>query len=413
MNPRSLIIHGVQQTVVSTLSHYRTQSANMRSAILLTLCMALGTCGCGQSSGGAPTSGLPPQLKVSVTDLGTLATNPDIVGRDGAFSAVFQGNVVWLYGDTFLANAEAQNRTLISDSWSITSDLNAQDGISGFHERLDSVGAPTMILQETPDEKAFNQAHNSNNCQEDPCGARWALWPMSIVVDPATNIAMVFYNVVSALPGNFNFQGVGSSVAIWQDFQQLPQRPTLSLPIVADHPDLMFNENEPTFGSTGFISNGILYIYGCGTPKNGSDKGCRLAKVAPASVQDRTAWTFYAGNGNWSSLLGDAISVFSGDDILSVSWNAYLQKYLAVYSQVLSQSVMMRTSPNPEGPWSDASTAFTAVAPTQGNVYDAHAHPEYDINGGQTIFVTYSRSTSTSLASEVRLVSMTFQASSS
>jgi Domain of unknown function (DUF4185) len=380
--------------------------------LLLLACVLLpAISGCNNSSSApsAPGSGKPPELAIAqVTDLGTLPTNPDIQGRDGAYSTLFQGSAVWLYGDTFLANPDAQNRTLISDSWSFTSDLNAQDGISGFQERLDATSAPTMIFSETSAEQAFNQAHNSNNCQGQPCGARWALWPSSIVVNPADNSALIFYMVVSAKPGNFNFQGIGSSVAIWQNIQQQPQRPTLNPPIVADHPDLIFTENEPNFGSASFVSNGTLYVYGCGTPTDGLDKGCRLGKVDPSSVQNRSAWTFFAGNGNWSPNVSDAVSVFSGDDILSVSWNSFLQRYVAVYSQNFSQNVIMRTSPNPQGPWSDETTAFSAMQPSQGNTYDAHAHPEYDANGGQTIFVTYSRSTG-AFTSEVRLVSIQLQ----
>jgi hypothetical protein len=41
--------------------------------------------------------------------------------------------------------------------------------------------------------------------------------------------------------------------------------------------------------------------------------------------------------------------------------------------------------------------------PTSGNVHDAHSHPEYDVNGGQTFLVTYSRSTG-AFTSEIRLV---------
>jgi hypothetical protein len=47
------------------------------------------------------------------------------------------------------------------------------------------------------------------------------------------------------------------------------------------------------------------------------------------------------------------------------------------------------------------------MQPAQGgNVYDAHAHSEYDANGGQTIYVTYSRSTPAPFTSEVRLVAV-------
>ena len=367
------------------------------------LLCALLTTSCGSKPGP------PPALSVgTVTDLGIIATNPDILGRDGAVSAAFQGYSVWLYGDTFLANPNADGRGLISDSWSFTTDLNAQDGITGFQERLDSSGAPGMILPETSAEFTFNQQHNGNPCQVQPCGARWALWPSSIVTDTANNRALVFYMLVYALPGSFNFQGIGNSVAIWGDFSQQPQRPMFSLPIVQDHPDLMFDQNQPNFGSAALMNSGMLYIYGCGIPSNSADKGCRLAKVDPASVLNTSAWSFYAGNENWSPQLTDAISVIPDANILTVSWNDYLQQYVAIYSQLLSDNVMIRTAPNPEGPWSGEKTLFPSMQPASGNVYDARAHSEYDLNGGQTIFVTYSRATG-AFSSEVRLVSVQLQ----
>ena len=159
----------------------------------------------------SPSHGPAPAVSiVQAKDLGVVATNSDILGRDGGYSALFQGQSVWLYGDTFIAKPDALNRTLLSDSWSFTTNLNAQGGITGFQERLDSTGAPTMILPETPAEQAFNQAHNVNNCQAQPCGARWALWPSSIVVNPADNSALIFYMVVSAsvqLSGHRNLRG--------------------------------------------------------------------------------------------------------------------------------------------------------------------------------------------------------------
>src|SRR5208283_2366057 len=107
---------------------------------------------------GCSTNGPPPDLVVvNVTDLGTIKTSSKILGRDEGYSAVFQGKSVWLYGDTFLASPDAEGRTLISDSWSWTSDLGAQAGITGFQERDDAVGAPTMILPESPQELAYDR----------------------------------------------------------------------------------------------------------------------------------------------------------------------------------------------------------------------------------------------------------------
>jgi hypothetical protein len=45
------------------------------------------------------------------------------------------------------------------------------------------------------------------------------------------------------------------------------------------------------------------------------------------------------------------------------------------------------------------------------NVYDALAHAEYDANGGQTIYVSYSRSTPAPFTSEVRFVTVEFASS--
>ena len=349
-------------------------------------------------------SGPPAALSVVQTqDLGTICRNPKISGRDGGYSGIFAGNSVWLYGDTFLANPNAEGQTLISDSWAFTTDFNATDGITGFQEREDSVGAPTMILTLTAAEQAFNNAHQGNPCQQQPCGARWALWPGAMIADTARNRALIFYQLVSAQPGNFNFHAVGYSVARWQNFAGLPQRPAINPQ--AEHPDLLFGESDPAFGSAALVVGDTLYAYGCNT--SNFAVACKLGRVALENVTQLSVWTFYAGNENWSSKLSDALPVFTGNPILSVSWNDYLQQYVAVYNSPLSENVVMRTAPNPEGPWSREVMAFTALkpAPGQSPVDDAQAHPEYNVNGGQTMFVTYSHATG-EFTSEIRLVSV-------
>ena len=344
---------------------------------------------------------------VKATDLGVIATNPDILGRDGGYSALFQGYSVWVYGDTFLAQPNAQNFGLISDSWSYTANLSVANGsIGGFEERLDSSGAPAMILPETA-ASSFNAQHNPNSCVETPCGARYALWPASVVVDPVSGNAFIFYSLIYALPGAFNFSSLGASAATWTSFASEPSRPAINPPVVPAHPDLLFAQNEVSYGAASLIVNGMLYVYGCQSPTNSSDKGCRLGRVNPAALLNRNAWSWYAGNGQWSSRIGDAISVFGGNSILSVAWNSYLHQYIAVYSALFSQNVMIRAAPAPEGPWSAETPAFVAQNPADGsNVYDAHAHAEYDANGGQTIYITYSRATG-AFTSEVRVVSVT------
>jgi hypothetical protein len=379
----------------------RTLRVYLTAFLLLSIA---GLSACSLYPGG--NSGPPPSLAVvEANDLGTFGTNPKILGRDGGYSGIFGGFAVWIYGDTFLANPNVQGQTLISDSWAFTPDLNATAGITGFQEREDSSGAPTMLLQLTATEQAFNAAHQGSSCEQ-PCGARWALWPGAIVADPARNRALVFYQLVSAAPGNFNFQTAGYSVAIWQSFAGQPQRPVIYPN--AEHPDLLFTANQPSFGASALVVGDTLYSYGCYNSE--FSVACVLGRVALENVLDLSSWTFYAGNGTWSSNVSDAEFVFTGNFIMNVSWNNYLQCYVAVYNAPLSQNVMMRTAPNPEGPWSREVQAFTALAPAPGQspIDDAQAHPEYNVNGGQTMFVTYSRSRG-AFTSEVRLVSVQLQ----
>jgi hypothetical protein len=338
---------------------------------------------------------------VQATDVGAIGSNPKILGRDGGYSGLFAGISVWAFGDTFLANPNAEGQTLISDSWEWTTNLNASDRISGFQEREDTAAAPAMLLQLSATEQAFNTAHQGNPCAESPCGARWALWPGAVVADPARSRALVFYQLVMAQPGAFNFYAAGFSVATWNNFAGLPQRPVISPG--AAHPDLIFGQTAPSFGTAAFADGNTLYAYGCTSSGIGS-VSCVVGRVSLADVLDPNAWSFYAGNGIWSSYLGDAVTVMQGAPIMNVSWNDYLQCYVAIYNKVLSRPVVMRTAPAPEGPWSREVLAFEALAPAGGGtVHDAQAHPEFNGNGGQIMYVTYSHSTGEFL-SELRLV---------
>ena len=349
-------------------------------------------CGGDSSSGGPPPSGsLAAALSVQPTDLGTLPTNPDITGRDEGYSASFQGYSVWLYGDTGLQSNDASGRDFISNSWSYTGNFDGPPSSAQFEERLDSVGAPTMLLQETPAEYSYDIAHYWSNCtSSDPdCGARWGIWPSAMVTDPATGYGFVFYMLEWLDPyGNFTEQG--TSVAIWKGFEELPQRPSFSPVVVSGHPDLMFGSTETGFGSAAVISNGMLYVYGC-HHDDGSDKSCQVARVDPATVQDKRTWAYYAGNGAWSTDEKAAVSVFTGLDIMSVAWNDYLQRYVACYNALGTQNVVLRTAQAPEGPWSDELVAFHSMLNSNDSqAYDALAHAEFDANNGQVIYVTYT-----------------------
>lgn len=347
-----------------------------------------------------------PEPEVSVvagTDMGVLEQSPRISGRDGGYSAVYENRSVWIYGDTFLYAADEDGYDFVGNTWSWTEDFDASDGIGEFREPGDSAGAPAQFFPLTAGEQAFNDAHKHDDCREEPCGARWALWPGAAVADPERNRMLVFYEKIYAEPGAFNFHAVGHSLAVWNDFDGDPERPVFRPG--SRYPGIMFPAGEPGFGSAAVVVDGMLYVYGCDLDE--FKKPCRIARVPLEFAEDRDAWAFYTGGGEWSGDIGLAGLVFNGNDMMTVYYNPYVERFLAVYSQPMDAEVMIRTAAAPEGPWSKAVRAFDPIEPAGGSgwVYDALAHPEYDRDGGRVIYVTYSRQIA-DFTFEVRLASV-------
>ena len=331
----------------------------------------------------------PPDLQVlSAQEMGVMEQSELIQGRDGGQSAVLWGRSVWLFGDTVVNVPDVEGETWHHNSFSFTQDLDASDGITGFVERLDAAGAPAYILAPTPEEAAFNAAHRGDGCQ-DPCGARWAVWPGTPVFDAARDRALLFYGLIYAEPGDFNFRGVGQSLAVWERFEDPPIRPILTPE--AEHPTLLFIEGEPDFGNGAAVIGEELYAFAC--PGDGLEFDCILAKVPLGSALERASWRFWDGAA-WSPDMSAAAELFRGSSIMTVGFNAYLGSWLAVYSDPLSNDVMLRAAPAVTGPWSGELKLFTAQR--RGGdccVYDAIWHPEYDERGGKVQYVSHSRPT--------------------
>ena len=109
LRPLLVAIRAVGSVVYISFVERGFRIAVKREKELIPAMLLLAATGCGVQ--------LPP-AKLSVvqaSNLGTIPTNPDILGRDGGYSAVFGGHSVWLYSDTFLAKPNAQDFTLISD----------------------------------------------------------------------------------------------------------------------------------------------------------------------------------------------------------------------------------------------------------------------------------------------------------
>lgn len=326
----------------------------------------------------------PGSLGARATELGVLPQSAKIQGRDGGPSGVVWGHSIWTFGDTVLNQNDQEGSNWHHNSFSMTDDRLASDGITDFSERLDPAGVPRYFIAPTPDESTFNADHRGDPCKVTPCGARFAAWPGPPVWDAANNRAVVFYGLIYAEPGDFNFRGVGQSVALWRNFSAEPERPVVTP--AAEHPTLLFDKDEPPWGTAALIDSGQLFAFGCDSGHDGLSPPCYLARVDPGRVTERSAWQFWNG----SDFAADGRkSLFTGAPSMTVARNSHLGLWTAIYCEPLSNRVVLRTAAALTGPWSDAKLLFEAQKDPPG-AYDANWHPEFDRDN--LLYVTFSRS---------------------
>lgn len=194
----------------------------------------------------------------------------------------------------------------------------------------------------------------------------------------------------------------GFGAARWSPPAARPELPTGGS--VAGNPELLF-------AGTGFhvttafrvAEAGVEYVYAYDClPAFAFSGQCRLGRVPLADAGRASAWTFWTGaaDARWSSTYdrgstSNIVFVSNTPDI-DVSWNAYLRRYVSLEGDRGAPRVWYRTAPSPTGPWSAPAELF-ATRPVVGTnfiygyAWSAHAHPEFDAEGGRRVYVSYSR----------------------
>jgi hypothetical protein len=123
------------------------------------------------------------------------------------------------------------------------------------------------------------------------------------------------------------------------------------------------------------------YVYSFGTP-SGRSGSAYVSRVPEGSVQDLTKYEYWSkpwwkfwGSGSWvkNNPSGASAVISAPVSEMSVAYNDYLKKYVALYCNG-SNNVVMRTASAPQGPWSSAQTLVTATQ-IPGGLYAPFIHP--------------------------------------
>lgn len=321
-------------------------------------------------------------VTVSATrELGPLPWNPAVAGRDGGYSAATPSGSVWMFGDSIMRRPGEDGTTWRNNTWCVTTDDDASDGLSGFDEPVDALGVPREFLPMTDDERAFEAAHNGPDCGDDCAGI--AMWPGAQVWDAEADRLIVFYALYELRPGFLNLTARGWSVALWPAGATAPERPLLR-PDLAD-PTMLFGPGERWDPMASLIEGGWLYLVMCG----GDLHACALGRARPADVTDPTAWTYWTGQ-SWSASWGRRATLVNAATIGSIHFNAYLGQYLMFYSASLGGGVVLRSAPELTGPWSPPTVIHQPLQPVERAwSYSALGHPEFAREGGRIEYLSY------------------------
>jgi len=313
----------------------------------------------------SPSSSGHPLEVAAVAEAGTIPQSHDWF-RDGGQSALVGGRILWVFGDTLFRTADEEGSHLRSN----TSARSDPDDPFRLDDPVTDQGLPVQFVPFDDLEAEYN--HLSGRPDD-----RIAVWPTSVLAMPDGS-AVVFYREVKVSPGALNLDVLASGVAT-----VAPGAVTA----VRD-PGLLFSEPDPVFSAGAALADGQVYLYGCARIE-GPRFGCRVARAPLAGIHDRSAYEFWDGT-EWTDDAGRAVFVLDGPSGgPSVSWNPWLEKYLAVYTLGLTNRVMMRTADRPEGPWSEPVEAFVG-APTEGAFnYAAFEHPELAREDGRVVTITY------------------------
>lgn len=336
-------------------------------------CLAAALGGCSSSSPGLPS-----------IDLGALSKPAVVTARDGGAAALVGGRMLWTFGDTLMTvtGADGFNYRSATAGWGSVGDLQ-------LDEELDAMGAPFQLFPFTSDEAAYNAANGPTE--------RYALWPGSVIDAPDGSGAWIFYQRLMVHPGYLNFEGLDVGLA----------RLAPGSTVATRDPAPLFSAPAPAYSLAAAVDGGAVYLYACDPVPGQLDEICRVVRAPVADAPLASAWQAWDG-ATWQVDLAQAQTALHGPPgDLSVSFNAYQGQFLAVYSGIFSNDIMARTSPRPEGPWSEERLLFEALAPPSGNDYGGKEHPELATDGGRTVVVSYAHSTGT-FTGDVRLSSVTF-----
>jgi hypothetical protein len=151
------------------------------------------------------------------------------------------------------------------------------------------------------------------------------------------------------------------------------------------------DDTEVYIGILQFIRDGYIYIYGHEFMKKENSRYLLLARVPEEQILVFDKWEFYS-NSQWGKDFRNAERLCNNLGAeYSVSYHPFLKKYVLVYSGMeKSEKILLRTSENPEGPWSEQIEVYSAPEAEWSKNYICYAGRSHiELSGSKDLLISY------------------------
>jgi hypothetical protein len=182
-----------------------------------------------------------------------------------------------------------------------------------------------------------------------PLEADGLIVPLDLVAT-STGVALYYVLFASDPSAPFGIRDVGVGLAPRDDARGLfvPTR------------ELLWSADRPAYGGSALRVGETVYVWGCkGADAFTSD--CYVARAAASALASSAAYTYWNGAG-WSPRPDDATPITQGGGVVSVRPDpGGARRLVMTYVPPLGGTVLARSAPAPEGPWSAAATLFACA----------------------------------------------------
>ena len=289
--------------------------------------------------------------------LGPDAIASQITGQDGSTSIKVGSKSFWTFGDTTMVGGG-----MIPNNIASATDSDAADCINLVHKKDFQGKAAPLLLK---------------------AAGELTVWPDGMAAVQTGYVHFFYISVISDGAGSWKVKGIG-----------LAKFDTINMNSIRAAGGNLFwtgDGGQGVWGATTTTDSSYLYVF------LSVGSGFRLARapLSQTDVENIANYRYWNGS-SWVSDFNQSVDLWvqpTGANGISVRYNNYLGKWLAVYTSGYLTLVNARTADSPTGPWSEEVTLVNCANYQTGPgylCYTGQQHNEFEKADGQIIYVTYA-----------------------